>query len=107
MTVLKSRFTHIVLDSPPIASFTDSVLISSLVDGVLLVVHGDQASRAIVRRSRQVLQEVGAKIFGVVLNNVTLRSNDYYYYKYYAGHYHHKVEEDTNGSGFSDSQLNL
>ena len=95
MTTLKGRFTHIVLDSPPIASFTDSVLISSLVDGVLLVVHGDHASRAIVRRSKQVLQDVGAKIFGVVLNNVSLMPSDYYYYKYYNSRYYHRAEEDA------------
>lgn len=94
MTVLKSKFTHIIFDSPPIASFTDSVLISSLVDGVLLVVHGDHASRNIVRRSRQILQDVGAKIFGVVLNKVKLRRDDYYYYKYYRNHYY-KTEEDA------------
>lgn len=92
MAVLKSRYTHIVFDSPPIASFTDSVLISSLVDGVLLVVQGDRVSRTVVRRSRQVLQEVGARIFGVVLNNVSLRPSDYYYYKYYGQHYY-KAEE--------------
>jgi succinoglycan biosynthesis transport protein ExoP len=94
MTVLKSKFTHIIFDSPPIASFTDSVLISSLVDGVLLVVHGDHASRSIVRRSRQILQDVGAKIFGVVLNKVKLRRDDYYYYKYYRNHYY-KTEDDA------------
>ena len=94
MAVLKSKFTHIIFDSPPIASFTDSVLISSLVDGVLLVVHGDHASRSIVRRSRQILQDVGAKIFGVVLNKVKLRRDDYYYYKYYKNHYY-KTEENA------------
>jgi len=92
--LLKSSFTHIVIDSPPIASFTDSVLLSSLVDGVLLVVHGGQATRGIVRRSRQVLQDVGAKIFGVVLNNVTLQPNDYYY-KYYNQGYYYKSEDDA------------
>jgi len=92
--VLKSKFTHIIFDSPPIASFTDSVLISSLVDGVLLVVHGDHASRSIVRRSRQILQDVGAKIFGVVLNKVKLRRDDYYYYKYYRNHYY-KTEDNA------------
>jgi polysaccharide biosynthesis transport protein len=94
MAVLKSKFTHIIFDSPPIASFTDSVLISSLVDGVLLVVHGDHSSRGLVRRSRQILQDVGAKIFGVVLNKVKLRRDDYYYYKYYRNHYY-KTEGDV------------
>jgi succinoglycan biosynthesis transport protein ExoP len=93
MSALKSNFNHIVIDSPPIASFTDSVLISPLVDGVLLVVQGGRVSRGIVRRSRQMLQDVGAKIFGVVLNNVTLQRDDYYY-KYYYNHYY-KDEAET------------
>ena len=93
MAALKRRFTYIVFDSPPVASFTDGVLISSLTDGVLLVVHGDHASRSIVRRSRQVLQDVGAKVFGVVLNNVKLRRDDYYYYKYYRSQYGKAAED--------------
>jgi capsular exopolysaccharide synthesis family protein len=84
--ILKTRFNHIILDSPPVANFTDSVLISSLVDGVLLVVHGDHASHSIVRRCRQMLREVGAKIYGVVLNNVKLEPDDYYY-SYYQNYY--------------------
>ncbi len=83
---LQKNFTHVVVDSPPIASFTDGVLIASLVDGVILVVHAGRSSRQVVRRSRQLLQDVGAKIFGVVLNNVNLRSQDNYYY--YQSYYH-------------------
>jgi polysaccharide biosynthesis transport protein len=94
MSALKSNFNHIVIDSPPIASFTDSVLISPLVDGVLLVVQGGRVSRGVVRRSRQMLQDVGAKIFGVVLNNVKLQRDDYYY-KYYYSHYYSKEETDV------------
>ncbi len=63
-----------------------------MVDGVMLIVHGGRASRSIVRRSRQVLQDVGAKIFGVVLNNVKLEPDDYYY-KYYYHHYYKGEEE--------------
>lgn len=81
--LLESTFTHVVIDSPPIVSFTDGVLISSMVDGVLLVVHEGRTSRHIVKRSRQLLQDVGAKIFGVVLNNVNLRSHNYGYYSNY------------------------
>src|SRR5205807_4021042 len=70
IAVLSANFTHIVIDSPPISSFTDGVLISSMVDGVLLVVHGGKSSRHVVRRSRQLLHEIGAKVFGVVLKHV-------------------------------------
>jgi capsular exopolysaccharide synthesis family protein len=75
-------FQYIVIDSPPIASFTDGVLISSLVDGVLLVVHGGKTSRQVVKRTRQMLQEIGAKIIGVVLNKAEIHASDYYYYHY-------------------------
>ncbi|PYS32967.1 MAG: hypothetical protein DMF75_10720, partial [Acidobacteria bacterium] len=84
MSVLENTFTHIVIDSPPVASFTDGVLLSSVADGVLLVVHGGAASRHIVRRSKQLLSDVGAKIFGVVLNNVTVSKHDYCYNQYRA-----------------------
>lgn len=86
LRLLQSKFDHIVVDSPPIASFTDGVLIASMVDGVILVVHAGRSSRQVVRRSRQMLQEIGAKIFGVVLNNVNLNNKDNYYY--YQSYYH-------------------
>lgn len=85
MAALQGRYTHVVVDSPPISSFTDGVLIATMVDGVLLVVHGGKSSRHIVRRSKQLLNDVGAKVFGVVLNNVNLQSHDYYYYQSYYG----------------------
>jgi capsular exopolysaccharide synthesis family protein len=85
ITTLQAHYTHVVVDSPPVSSFTDGVLISTMVDGVLLVVHGGKSSRHIVRRSKQLLSDVGAKIFGVVLNNVNLQSHDYYYYQSYYG----------------------
>ncbi|MBV9216056.1 MAG: polysaccharide biosynthesis tyrosine autokinase [Acidobacteria bacterium] len=82
---LQGLFTHVVIDSPPIASFTDGVLIASMVDGVILVVHAGHSSRQVVARSRQLLQDIGAKIFGVVLNHVNVqgRENSYYYHGYY------------------------
>lgn len=99
---LGKTFTHIVIDSPPISSFTDGVLIASMVDGVLLVVHGGKSSRSVVRRSRQLLLDVGAKIFGVVLNNVNVRSHDYYYYyqRYYHQSYYNK-DAEVEGEGVS------
>lgn len=83
LAALQAKYTHVVIDSPPVSSFTDGVLISTMVDGVLLVVHGGRSSRHIVRRSTQLLNDVGAKIFGVILNNVNVQSHDYYYYQNY------------------------
>lgn len=98
LRMLQNRFTHIVVDSPPIASFTDGVLIASMVDGVILVVHSGKSSKQVVRRSRQLLNEIGAKVFGVVLNNVNLNSQDNYYH--YQSYYHsdnYRSDDQQNG----------
>jgi len=86
LTTLSEKFTHIIVDSPPAISFTDASILSTFVDGVILVVHGGRSSRAVVRRAKQQLLDVGAHIFGVVLNNVKIESHDYYYAGY-AGYY--------------------
>jgi capsular exopolysaccharide synthesis family protein len=87
LSVLTERFAHVVIDSPPAISFTDASILSTMVDGVVLVVHGGRSSRAVVRRAKQQLLDVGAHIFGVVLNNVKVETQDYYYSGYYSGEY--------------------
>ena len=95
LRLLEEEYTHVVVDSPPIASFTDGVLIASMVDGVLLVVHSGKSSRQIVKRAKQLLGDVGAKIFGVVLNNVNVRSQDnHYYYQSYYNSYYSEADKD-------------
>jgi succinoglycan biosynthesis transport protein ExoP len=86
---LSMRYDHIIIDSPPLINVTDPVILSTMVDGVILVVHGGKSTRDIVRRARQELATVGAKIFGVVLNNVDLRRegyDNYYYNRYYSNY---------------------
>jgi polysaccharide biosynthesis transport protein len=87
LTVLSDRYAHIIIDSPPAISFTDASILSTMVDGVILVVHGGRSSRAVVRRAKQQLLDVGAHIFGVVLNNVKVETHDYYYSGYYSNYY--------------------
>ena len=97
---LSEKFTHIIVDSPPAISFTDASILSTFVDGVILVVHGGRSSRAVVRRAKQRLIDIGANIFGVVLNNVKIEPHDYYYAGYYSGYY--KSDEyysDADGDG--------
>jgi capsular exopolysaccharide synthesis family protein len=97
--VLSENFTHIVIDSPPAISFTDASILSTMVDGVMLVVHGGRSSRAVVRRAKQQLQDVGAHLFGIVLNNVKLEGSDYYYYSgYYSGYYSNDEEAVPEGA---------
>jgi succinoglycan biosynthesis transport protein ExoP len=95
---LSATFDHILIDTPPIASFTDGVLLASMSDGVILVIHANECSRKVVQRSRQSLTDVGAKVLGVVLNRVNLRSPDYYYGSHYYTDY-----KSPNGSDHAAS----
>lgn len=96
LVLLSEQFTHIIVDSPPAISFTDASILSTMVDGVMLVVHGGRSSRAVVRRAKQQLMDVGANIYGIVLNNVKLESSDYYYYSgYYSSYYANEDDDQT------------
>lgn len=97
---LSTRFAHIIVDSPPTISFTDASILSTMVDGVVLVVHGGRSSRAVVRRAKQQLVDVGAHIFGVVLNNVKLdKQHDYYYVGYYSNYYYSNPDDEGDTPG--------
>ena len=92
---LGSTFDHIVIDSPPVASFTDGVLLAAIADGVILVIHANECSRKVVQRARQALVDVGGKVLGVVLNQVNLRSPDFYYSYHSYSNYHSDSEFTT------------
>lgn len=90
---LVSEFTYIVIDSAPSASFTDAVLLSSMVDGLLLVVHSNATPRQLVLRTKQLLAGAGAKIFGVVLSQVVMSSQE----AIYGSYLYQKNEKGLNG----------
>lgn len=98
LNILSEQYAHIIIDSPPAISFTDASILSTMVDGVILVVHGGRSSRAVVRRAKQQLLDVGAHVFGVVLNNVKVESHDYYYSRYYS-HYYQSEADAGQGAG--------
>ena len=99
LNTLSEQYAHIIIDSPPVISFTDASILSTMVDGVILVVHGGRSSRAVVRRAKQQLLDVGAHVFGVVLNNVKVETHDYYYSRYYSNYYQSDAEEADQGAG--------
>ena len=86
ISMLGESFDHIVIDSPPIINVTDPVILSTLVDGAIIVIHAGKTKRGIAARSHYELSNVGARVFGVVLNNLDPRKHgydDYYGYSEY------------------------
>jgi len=91
MRSLREKFEHIILDSPPVLGFADAVILSTAVDGVILVVLGGKTPRETLQHAKDVLLQVNAKILGVVINRVDLQRSDYGYY-YYRHYYYYGKE---------------
>lgn len=88
-------FEYIVIDSPPTLAVTDAAILSTLVDGVILVVRSEVTPKDLVQRVKRMLQSTGAKIFGVLINHANVRGADYHYYykSYYAYGYGGEAKE--------------
>ena len=78
--LLKQHFKYIVIDSPPILSVTDPLVLSPRVDGVILVIKGGKTPKGAVQKASSLLQDVGAKVLGAIVNDVDVSSSEYYYY---------------------------
>ena len=84
-----AEFDQVIFDGPPCTVVTDAVALSTMIDGVVLVVRAGANTHGIVQRSRDMFNRVGAKILGVVLNGVRatpggyLRKNYEAFYEYH------------------------
>ena len=100
---VRGRYDHIVVDTPPALSVTDAVVLSPRADAIVLVIRSGHTTKQALRRSRDILMQVNAKLSGVLLNAVDLSSPDYhYYYEYqgkYAGYYHDDESRDGEDGG--------
>lgn len=76
----RAKFTHIIIDSPPGLYLTDPILLAQKSDAVIIVVREGIASRPTLRRIRQIFSQAGARIIGVVLNDITQQGIGYGYY---------------------------
>jgi polysaccharide biosynthesis transport protein len=81
---LRERFDYILIDSPPVIPVTDTVLLTTVADGVVLVVNSQETANYVVKEACSRLAYARAKVLGVVLNQVDMRNGDYaYYYRRY------------------------
>ena len=100
---LRERFDHVVLDSPPVLPITDATILSSMVDGVIMVVECESTTRAALSRACRVIEHSGGKILGTVLNKVDVRRDGYYGYRYYHGYYTYQYKAYYHDHDHSDS----
>ncbi|QUH19076.1 CpsD/CapB family tyrosine-protein kinase [Alkaliphilus sp. B6464] len=84
---VKKDYDYIMVDTPPVAVVTDASILSTIVDGTLLVCASGQVPIEVATRAKALLENVKANIIGVVLNKIPINERNYsqyYYYSYYA-----------------------
>lgn len=82
---LKETFDVILIDAPPIGIVTDAAILSTYVDGIILVVSCGQTEIEAVKEAKVLLDRVNAPLIGTVLNKVPVTKRKYsgrYYYQY-------------------------
>ncbi len=92
-------YDMILIDSPPVNVVADPLMLSSLVDGVLVIIEANATSRSLVARTRDLLMEVNANVLGAVVNKLNVRRAGYGYYYYDYGYYGDRDEPTGPGSG--------
>jgi capsular exopolysaccharide synthesis family protein len=83
---LRSQFDSIVIDAPPLLPFAEARVLSTLVDGIIMVCRSGVTTRAALAQSEAVLKTVNAApVIEVVMNGAVINSGDYSYYGYAKG----------------------
>ena len=77
---LKDNYDIVILDSAPLQVVTDAQILSTKVDGTILVVRAQRTSKESVIEAKNLLNKVGANIIGTVLHAVENTKGKYYYY---------------------------
>ncbi len=81
---LLEKYDYVFIDAPPILAVTDASILSTLVDGVILVVSYGETRTDLARKACEQIEKANAKVIGVVLNQAKMNTSDYKYYYYYS-----------------------
>jgi capsular exopolysaccharide synthesis family protein len=79
---LRGRFDWVLLDSPPLASVTDAILLARHADSTIMVIQHNKVDKKVIRRMVNALRKATPDVLGAVLNVVDEKSQGYYYYYY-------------------------
>ena len=91
---LKQWFDFILLDSPPVLTVSDAMVMGPRIDGMILVVWGGKTARDALKRAKEKLDMLKIKCLGVVINNISVQENDYYFMYHYYKHYGEGTESE-------------
>jgi len=90
---MSEKYDQVFFDGAPCLVVSDSLILATLVDGIVLTVRAEANTYGIVQRMRDMLDRVGAHIMGVVLNGVRATAGGYYRESYDTFYEYHAQQE--------------
>jgi capsular exopolysaccharide synthesis family protein len=82
LDALRADFDWVLVDSPPLASVTDALLLARRADHTVLVVQHNKVDKKLIKRSVAALRKATPHLLGAILNVVDVRAQSYQYYYY-------------------------
>ena len=76
------NYDYIIVDTPPLLAATDAQIMARVADATLLVVDMQISKRKQIIEAKKRLNNVGARLLGVVANKLETHENSYYHYNY-------------------------
>jgi len=92
----REKYNFIIIDAPPILPVADATDMAGMVDGVIMVYKAGEISRGVVRRAKMTLDNVNAKVLGVILNSIKPEIGPEYF-KYHTSYYYREDKGKASG----------
>lgn len=81
--VLSEKFDIIIWDSAPLLSVTDSLILSKILDGTIIVARAGETTYESIGRGLKSLSDIESHFLGIIINALDVKKSDYYYHSYY------------------------
>src|ERR1051325_10385013 len=98
---VSAEYDNLLIDTPPVLPVTDSAIVASQADGVILVYQAGKVGRLVLKRAKAHLESTRASVWGVVLNDVQSEIAGYTYAHYYTHYYGEEPGTRPRGGRFS------
>jgi capsular exopolysaccharide synthesis family protein len=108
LEALRGQFDVILIDTPPLLAVSDPSVVAPRVDGVILTIRVAKNGRPAAERAREILTNLGANVYGVVVNGIDSGSNQGYGASQYGYTYHYAYgyayDSGDNNSYYHDDE---